>query len=532
MSSQSGQEKARFLQNRSEAIRKGKRAAKASFAGDGFTLDPLQQELPLDPHILSRAKKLLSESNTRADTLAELITHDPILTLELLGDANSAILAPKIHPVKNTLSAIIRVGSAHLAERFRIWDKRKHFANQECAQVFEQLRLASRETSALALIIARIVKPKLTQDAQTLGLMTNIGHMLACSLLGPAYVVLRSRLNSRTLAYRIASTYDLHLKTLQARYLRDHSFPEKLLLALDRDSLQQHPHLSELCFIIESAVELHEAYENKKWKNYSSSTKLPPHSALRLLGLRSEEYELIYKLASKYLGLCSHHAGSAAKRGKSPFLTKSLLVLIPELEEPRENTKLQTRGELPDDLEFRELLKRVDSVLEESEEVCEHLQTEVFMLQKKQLDHKQKNNTQKNFHISSREDFCTAFDSVFETLHRGNLFYRSFILYGEVHSAPEKVLCAVGERPCEDVLCELLREYTNSDDTLSYVASIPTENRTRLVLVAECNRKGKDSEHELLFQKSVEFLQNALRGCSAEVLRTLDLLPEYFVNRK
>ncbi|MCB0324513.1 MAG: HDOD domain-containing protein [Bdellovibrionales bacterium] len=257
--------------------------------------------LPPEPSVLKEARLLAGDRNVRISRLASTIAQDPIITLELLRVANATFFAGDRPSITTAQTAVIRLGSQTIVEMLDSLRTRPQIQQPEVSREFETLRVLSRRVSVTAQIIANEVQRDISEIAQTAGLMSYIGYMIACAYLAEDYIdILRGRKRS-TAAYRIQQEHGLDVNVVLLEYLRSHGVPNELFYGLDRELKCKTPGQAALRFISESAVELVEAFEGGRWDRYAPNQTLPSKSALRLLKISDDKYRTLYGELDDYL---------------------------------------------------------------------------------------------------------------------------------------------------------------------------------------------------------------------------------------
>jgi len=262
---------------------------------------PLGIELPPKTEILSEARARASDRNSSLQPLTNLVVQDPVTTLEFLRIANAMFFAqdrPAILTVKN---AIVRLGSENLVELFDRLQNRPQFLNSACRDIFELLREQAQRVSIVARLIASSTYREIAEVVQTIGLMTNMGHMIACCYFENRYAALAEQLPRATVVYRLAHEFSFDVRSMQLAYLRMHGLPQALFYALDRELVCKTPGQATMRFIVECAQELVDAYGTPKWEKYSSRDTLPSKSSFRLLKISDFLYREVFNSTEAFL---------------------------------------------------------------------------------------------------------------------------------------------------------------------------------------------------------------------------------------
>lgn len=257
--------------------------------------------MPVEPAVLRRARKLVGDSNLKLDELSTCVSQDPVLTMELLRISNAMFFVKDRPAITGVRTACVRLGSEQVTQIIESVMLRREIDNKPVAEEFEKLRALGRRISIVARIISTSVRKELAIEAQTIGLLTSIGYMLACQYLGKKYLDLNKQGNRAKLVYRLAQDHNFDIRARQLAYLRRQGIPEVLLCALDREAQVKSQDRTVLRFVVESAVELVEAWDTGKWDRYDPNRQLPNQSSIRLLQMTPSQYEILYETCAEYL---------------------------------------------------------------------------------------------------------------------------------------------------------------------------------------------------------------------------------------
>ena len=260
-------------------------------------------DFPPEQTVLRHLKTLVAAEDVKINLIAQAIIVDPILTLELLHAANDPFYT-KYQPFVSTVEpALVRIGLASLSSFLERMEGRAVIQNEEVREKFESLRYTGVRTSILAVMIARQSgHPGMADMSLMSGLMSSIGHMIACLRFKEDYLrIAKSAHSSVSIAYRLSQEYQFTLKSMHFSYLRRVSFPEDYFFGLDPELKCKTTDQSTLRFIVQSAIEMIEAFDHGKWAKYSPINELPGQSNLRLLQFNPERYAELFKQAEAYL---------------------------------------------------------------------------------------------------------------------------------------------------------------------------------------------------------------------------------------
>lgn len=281
---------------------------------------PLRVDLPADQAILRNARVLAADGNSRISALATLALRDPVLTLELIKTANTVIFAGDRPAIGNVRTALVRLGSSSIIDLLDALVERGNNLEEEVSIEFDTLRKLSVHIAEISALVASIANHDLKEMAQIAGLMTQLGHMIACAHLGSKYTKLAANRSRAAIVYKLQQDHHFDVSGIQLGYLRMRGMPQDMFFALDRDLPCKTPSQSALRFIVASAAELVEAFALDKLDKYAKQGTLPSKSSLRLLKLTEAQHELMYESVTEYLVHGSKRPSSA----------------IPELETERE----------------------------------------------------------------------------------------------------------------------------------------------------------------------------------------------------
>ncbi len=303
--------------------------------------------LPPDQQVVRQARVLAGDRNFRITKLAGLVGEDPVIVLELLRAANAAFYSSDRPAIAHVQTAVVRLGSAFLLKLFDSLEARPPITEPDIMQCFETIRTMSARISLVSRIIAQNAQPQIADIAETTGLFTNCGQMLACLHFGQTFVEEAKNRKRSALAYRFIQEYHLDINSLQLDYLRKNGVPTIIFYGLDRELKCKTTTQSALRFIVESAIEMVEAHREQRWDKYDPERELPAHSALRMLSLASYQYQQIFDIVDAYLA-----ERSQGEAGENENTAKAMSQDFPEIEEgyeePSEPTLiLRKKGFVP-----------------------------------------------------------------------------------------------------------------------------------------------------------------------------------------
>ena len=262
---------------------------------------PLAIDLPPHARTLNEAHVLASDRNARINTLAETVSEDPILSLELLRVANAMFYSGDRPSILNVRTAVVRLGSGAVVEALNKLKQRPRLTSPEVASEFEMLRRQSTQVAVVAEIIAGIAHRDLNELAAIAGLMSQMGHLIACAYFGERYLELVHSRSRASAQYKLQQDHNFDLVTVQLGYLRMRGIPQEVLLSLDKNAQCKTPAQAALRFIVQSSLELVEAYSREQFDRYKKQGDLPSKSNLRLLKLGENQYDELIELVTTYL---------------------------------------------------------------------------------------------------------------------------------------------------------------------------------------------------------------------------------------
>lgn len=263
-------------------------------------INPLNIKLPGKKEILLPGIELASVGDMRIPQLANLLGEDPVITLELLREANTLDRNSTKLNIINVRAAVVRLGMSSVVKVLTGIVNRPVSENQEVAARVENLRILCQEASFVAQTISSIAYRDLTEVSQMAGLFAYVGHMIACMTLKEKYLNLSKGLKQSSLAYRLQQNYSFNITTVLLEYLESHKIVPEIVHAFNKDVPCKTATQVNLRFILQSAVELVDAVHKGKWKKYHPNYNLPTKSAIRFLRINGQQYLAIHELISVY----------------------------------------------------------------------------------------------------------------------------------------------------------------------------------------------------------------------------------------
>ena len=296
-----------------QAQEKEERKRNKSVSSDLLTL-----LMPLDPNVLTEARRLSALKGVRVEDLTTCVAQDPVLVIEFLKSANALCLSEG-RPVLSSLPrAIDRLGSQAIIRLLTDLSKRPRFPQEEINSWFEIHRSRCKRTSIVARMFGEVLIKHLADECQLSGLFLFFGDMVAVSRLGEDYVELAREYQRGALNYRIFQNFKIEPSEIGLQYLRKFGIPEVLLAPVDMEASLKAERATTKT-IIAAAGELIDAFDARKWERFSPGSTFPSKSALRILVLSKTQYLKIYERATEYLNAIKKYEDKLSdNEGKSP----------------------------------------------------------------------------------------------------------------------------------------------------------------------------------------------------------------------
>jgi HD-like signal output (HDOD) protein len=262
---------------------------------------PLGMLLPCDLIIWNEARRLIGDKNVRVEDLATVAAQDPAIVLELLKVANAMYFSGGRPPITTTKQAIQRLGSDVTIDLLEKLKERMILDHEDVAHWYEIHRSRSRRASIVAKVLAEVNNKNISDDCQTVGLMSNVGDLLAVCYFQDRYVSLAEEYSRGSLNFRLAQDLKFDIEKIGLAFLRRNGIPEVLLFALDRDAAPKSPERAIMRPVCAAANEMVDAFDANKWEKLAPGKKLPPMSPIRILGFSEGQYLKVYERVSEYL---------------------------------------------------------------------------------------------------------------------------------------------------------------------------------------------------------------------------------------
>lgn len=258
-------------------------------------------ELYPDKEILESAISLASDKNVRISKLSDMILKDPVITLEILSCANS--LSNEKASISAVQTGVIRIGSSQLIELLQNLKTRiKEDLDPDVSVEYSSLRRLGERATIVSEILSSHLQRDIIELTQTCALLSYIGPMILCHYFDREYLEVAHLRKRNALNYRMQSKYGFNYNEAYLTYLKARNLPSEIFFAFDKELKCVTSAQSSLRFIIESAIEIVEAYEDGKFIKYVPGVELPPKSALRLLKINEAQYATIYEEIEYSLG--------------------------------------------------------------------------------------------------------------------------------------------------------------------------------------------------------------------------------------
>lgn len=258
-------------------------------------------DLPADRDILREVRECLSGRNVGISRIADLISQDVVVTLELIGTANNRRQSEAVSAIESIRTGIFRLGSETLIALLDSIAARPDYTDPEVHSEFNKLRLLAWRMSVVGKLLANNVNRGLAEDAQLTGLFTPVGLMIACAKFQERYVALARKLNKASVIYRLSQDLKFDVYGVQLHYLETRGIPTSLTYVFDREFQCKTPIEAALRFLTNAAAELVDAYDSGKWDKYAPNLDLPGKSALRFLRLSENQHTNVFEECSEFL---------------------------------------------------------------------------------------------------------------------------------------------------------------------------------------------------------------------------------------
>jgi hypothetical protein len=312
----------------------------------------LSINLQPNEEIIKEAILLASDKNVRISRLSETVLKDPVITLEILAIANSSSMTSEKTSIAAVQTGVIRIGSKKLLSTLtNLKNRIRNDIDLDVAVEYHSLRRLSERASIVSEILSSHIQRDVIEISQTCALLSYIGPMILCTYLDREYLELAHLRKRNALAYRIQSRYGVHYNDMLIRYLKERHLPSIIFYPFDRELKCKTTSQSALRLIVESAIELVEAYEDGKWMRYGPSGNLPPKSNIRLLKISDAQFANIYDEIEYSLGISK--PATEVEESDSP---------IPHITESYNSSTIQITSEIEETGEME-----LDNTLEESE---------------------------------------------------------------------------------------------------------------------------------------------------------------------
>jgi HD-like signal output (HDOD) protein len=195
-------------------------------------------EVPGFPDIVVRVRRALDDANCNVNTVAKIISGEPVLTAKLIRMANSAALRPATGQIKDPRNAVARLGFtmvqsatfAFATEQMKIAHKYQAAKDQ-----FTAIWKRSTHVAAVAYVLTRRCTSMNADEAMLAGLVHAIGKIYILSRAEdfPDLFKDQDELDS--------VMRDWHVSTGQA-ILQGWDFPDEIVAAVSaQDDLERDP---------------------------------------------------------------------------------------------------------------------------------------------------------------------------------------------------------------------------------------------------------------------------------------------------
>jgi HD-like signal output (HDOD) protein len=256
---------------------------------------------PADTAVLTEARRLAVEKNVRVEDLATCVAQDPVLVIELLKIANNLFFAGGRQPINSIKTALLRLGSDVIVDTLNQIAEREQLTDPEIKKWLEIHRNRCKKCSILARMIAEVLAKNLADDAQTAGLLSFIGEMLAVVHFGQNYIRIAEEQPRTVVLYRLAQDHKYDSELTGVQYLARNGIPQTIHFAIENKGTTKLPERAVLKPLLAAAAEMLEYYDTDRWDKIAPGKKIPPKSAIRMIQLTEAQYLKLYERATQYL---------------------------------------------------------------------------------------------------------------------------------------------------------------------------------------------------------------------------------------
>lgn len=256
--------------------------------------------LPPDFDLLQQIVQLLQDNKVQTGDVVTFATRDPIITMDILRISNALLNNETREQITCVQSAFVRLGSQQALVELESLFQRSPVEDETSRRYLEIHRRRGRHTGVVARAIAECLVPSLAADAQSAGLLSCVGDMLAAILYGSEFAAMGDRIALASLRYKLSSKFNYDTEKVRNKYLRSYGIPQRLISALDEEASFSEASKAVLRPICSAAQELVAAEEAERWEKYQPDRQLPPKSPLRLLNIPGPKYELLFSKLCEY----------------------------------------------------------------------------------------------------------------------------------------------------------------------------------------------------------------------------------------
>ena len=263
--------------------------------------------IPPDKIAITKAYKLVIDKDIRLVDLANVITKDPVLVLEILKAGNqSAALDGRPETISLT-SAITRLGFDSLQSLLFSLQSRKNPSKFKILNELNKYRDQAVRISYVSTIMSKYIGNKVREQSRLGGLFLNIGYILALLHLGEEFLEYQKSVSSPALLkFKLEKECNFDVEKISLKYLRRYSIPDELVESLNRDATFSPQERNQYLVraITQGAKELVTAFDENKINPYKPGNAMPSRSYIRTLPLVGEEYTKIFEESIGYLTQC------------------------------------------------------------------------------------------------------------------------------------------------------------------------------------------------------------------------------------
>lgn len=256
--------------------------------------------LPPDAKILSEIRTAAGDSSARLDDLANKISEDVAIALELTKVANSMMYSGGRPPVTTMKTIVERLGAQVTAETLDKMRQIPAIGTGELEHWYALSKRRCRLCSRVARFISELVSKQLAEECELAALFLHLGEVIAVAHFKNEFVALAKELPRSKLLYRLEKDHKFDPFKMAISYLLKVGIPEAVVFGIDPDAQSKSPSRGIMKPICMAASEVVVVYEAEKWEKYAPGNPIPPKSPLRMMGINDQQYVQLYERISEF----------------------------------------------------------------------------------------------------------------------------------------------------------------------------------------------------------------------------------------